>query len=213
MIQSISRVNWIAVLCCFLVITGLPACKNKQKILEQQELAIKQENTAKAKSLLNSILNDNGNMTLAEKERVLLQAKGIGSDDPEVLALMRQVEEQLARERDNLPMATEPEPETKSESELSMENKLEQLFNQITVAGSTDQANALIDQGLRLFSGPQAPVLIIINKSGDIKDYDEPTTILNYLNYLKDQKANPNQVFDVVTNSNGIITELELIKR
>ncbi len=75
------------------------------------------------------------------------------------------------------------------------------------------QANTLIDQGLRMFTTPNTPVLIIINKSGDIKDYDEPTTIQNYLNYLKDQKENTNTIFNVVQDSNGLIQELELIKR
>ena len=214
MIQSVKKVNWLAILCCLLVLTSVPACKNKQKLAEQQNLAIKQENAQKAKSLLNTILNDNGDLTLVEKKRLLNKAKAIKSDDPEVLDLMAQVEQQLAREEDNVPLASEPDPPVETmEVDVDLATKLNQLFSQITAAGSSGEANNLIDQGLRLFERPDAPVLIIVNKSGDIKDYDEPTTILNYLNYLKDQKVNPNNIFNVVQDSNGIIKELELIKR
>jgi len=211
MIQSVLKANWLTILCCLLIFTALPACKNKQKIAEQQNLAIKQENAQKAKSMLNSILNDNGDMTLAEKRRIYNQVMGINSDDPEVLDLIAQVEQQLAREENNLPLASEPE--TKTDEELTMEAKIAQLFDQVAQARSVGQANTLIDQGLRLFTTPNAPVLIIINKSGDIKDYDEPTTIQNYLNYLKDQKESPNAIFNMVQDSNGLIQELELIKR
>ena len=55
-------------------------------------------------------------------------------------------------------------------------------------------------------------MLIIISKEGKTVDYDRPTTIKNYLNYLKDTKNNINQVEKVLYDSNGKIKELELIK-
>jgi hypothetical protein len=64
-----------------------------------------------------------------------------------------------------------------------------------------------------MFSSRDVPVLIIINQSGNLKDYDEPTTIGRYLNYLKDRKASPNAVHNLVKDANGKISELELIKK
>ena len=57
------------------------------------------------------------------------------------------------------------------------------------------------------------PVLIIINQSAGFNDYDRPTTIEKYLNYLKDQKISPNKVHEIKYNANGKINELELIKK
>jgi hypothetical protein len=69
-----------------------------------------------------------------------------------------------------------------------------------------------INDALGLFNSPDAPVLIIISKTGDIVDYDRPTTIKNYLNYLKDTKNNINKVEKIVYDDNGKIKELELLK-
>jgi hypothetical protein len=57
------------------------------------------------------------------------------------------------------------------------------------------------------------PVLIIISQAGGFNDYDRPTTIGKYLDYLKDQKVYTNTIEQVKYDSNGKITELELIKK
>ena len=75
------------------------------------------------------------------------------------------------------------------------------------------QANRLINETLQLFSSNDVPVLIIISQAGGFNDYDRPTTIENYLNYVKDQKVNRNGVSDLKFNDAGKITEVELIKR
>lgn len=56
-------------------------------------------------------------------------------------------------------------------------------------------------------------MLIIISQAGGFNDYDRPTTIEKYLNYLKDQKISRNSVNDIKYNTNGKISELELIKK
>jgi hypothetical protein len=66
---------------------------------------------------------------------------------------------------------------------------------------------------LQLFANDNAPVLIIISRSGNVVDYDRPTTIRKYLEYIKDQKVVRNKVENVVYNADGKITELELIKK
>ena len=193
------------ILCTLLIITG--SCKNQQKIAES-EAQVKAENTALAKSILNSILNDDGQMSMAEKEQQLRKARALNSDDPEVQRLIAQVEEMLMREHEAVETVKEPPKPDPAEEET-----LAELFEKIAGAGNANASNALIEEGLDMFTSPEAPVLIIINKSGNLKDYDEPTTIQRYLNYLKDQQSSPNVVYDLVKDSNGKISELELIKK
>ncbi len=63
-----------------------------------------------------------------------------------------------------------------------------------------------------MFSSPDTPVLIVINESNGEKDYDRPTTIREYLNYLKDQKKNINKIQKLEFDDAGKITEVELRK-
>lgn len=90
--------------------------------------------------------------------------------------------------------------------------KLNQYFGAIAGSSNVSSANASINEALTLFASPETPVLIVISESGGMKDYDKPTTIKQYLNYLKDQKKNPNAIADIKTNGEGKITELELKK-
>ncbi|MBK5278942.1 MAG: nucleoid-structuring protein H-NS [Bacteroidia bacterium] len=90
--------------------------------------------------------------------------------------------------------------------------KLGQYFGAIAGSTSVSSANTSINEALTLFASPETPVLIVISESGGMKDYDKPTTIKQYLNYLKDQKKNPNTISDIKTNGAGKITELELKK-
>jgi negative regulator of genetic competence, sporulation and motility len=91
--------------------------------------------------------------------------------------------------------------------------KLEQYFNSISSAGSVASANSSIQEALRLFSSADTPVLIVISESGGQKDYDRPTTINDYLNYLKDQKKRADKIGSLQFDSSGKITEVELIKQ
>jgi hypothetical protein len=83
------------------------------------------------------------------------------------------------------------------------------------VAASRDasSANLAIREALQQFSSDDAPVLILISQEGDERDYDEPTTIRKYLEYLKDQRKAPDKVINAAYDSNGKIKELELQKR
>ncbi len=90
--------------------------------------------------------------------------------------------------------------------------KLGQYFGAIAGSGNVTSANTSINEALTLFASPETPVLIVISEADGTKDYDKPTTIKQYLNYLKDQKKNPNTIADIKTNGEGKITELELKK-
>ena len=128
-------------------------------------------------------------------------------NDPEVDALIRQVEARLAAERAAM------EEETRGTESVEAEQRLNQYFDAIANAGSLTAANRNINEALSLFSTPDALVLIIISKSGGQKDYDRPTSIKKYLEYLKDQKKNINAIDKIVYDSQGKIRELELIKK
>jgi hypothetical protein len=85
-------------------------------------------------------------------------------------------------------------------------------FSAIADAGSIPEANNNIREALTMFSSSEAVVLIEVFNSENDVDYDEPTTISKYLNYVKDQKRNPNKIQDIVYDSNGKIKELVLRK-
>ena len=91
-------------------------------------------------------------------------------------------------------------------------SKLNQYFEAISNSSSVASANSSINEALALFASPETPVLIVISESGGMKDYDRPTTIKDYLNYLKDQRKNINSISDVKSDGAGKITELELRK-
>lgn len=120
-------------------------------------------------------------------------------------------EQAAAAERARL----EAEEKLRRENEMkanSPTNKLNQYFNAIAQAGNTASANTSINEALTMFASPNTPVLIVISEEGGIKDYDKPTTIKDYLNYLKDQKKSINAISDIKTDGTGKITELELRK-
>lgn len=114
----------------------------------------------------------------------------------------REAEEQAKRDAEANAAARNVEPR----------QKLNNYFNSISTASSVAAANGSINEALTLFATPQTPVLIVISEYNGQKDYDRPTTIIDYLNYLKDQKKNMNKISDVKYDASGKITELELTK-
>lgn len=125
--------------------------------------------------------------------------------------------EQEARQRE----LAEEERRRAEEERLAQERaernapatKLATYFSAIANSTSVTSANQTINEALALFSSPEAPVLIVISESNGQKDYDRPTTIREYLNYLKDQRKNVNRISDVQVDDAGRITELELVKK
>lgn len=113
---------------------------------------------------------------------------------------------------DVVEVAEEVVEERVPEKIISKEQKLNNYFSGVTSASSTNLANSNIDQALTMFSNPDAPVLIVIYNDGANPDYDEPTTISKYLNYLKDTKTKAATVEEVVYDSEGLIKELVLKK-
>ena len=111
------------------------------------------------------------------------------------------------------PPAEEKPVEVKKPAELTLEAQLEKNFQAIADAGSVDYANRTIGETMRFFASKDAPVFIVFYRENGVKDYDKPTTIEKYLNYLKDQKKNPNKIDKLIFNDQGKIEEIELTTR
>ena len=191
---------------------GMGACKSKKKLAKEKEAAAYAARVNTAKTTLLDILNDNTTMSLDEKEAAVESIKVMNLNDPEIDELLRQADAKLAAERAAL-NKPKPAPVNAGESDKDKQKQtaitINDYFASLASATSVSQANMLIIDALKLFTSPEAPVLIIISKSGDQVDYDRPTTIKNYLNYLKDTKNNTNRVEKIVYDASGKIKELE----
>ncbi len=97
--------------------------------------------------------------------------------------------------------------------EPTMSERLDNQFVAIANASSTTVANQRISETIRMFSNGNAPVLIIFYRSDGVEDYDEPTTISKYLNYLKDTGNSTAIVEEMVMDDYGRIKELVLKRK
>lgn len=194
---------------------GFSSCKSQKKAAEKQAAAEYAAKKDKAKQDLLDILNDNTTMSLDQKEKRVAEIKAANYNDPEIDELIKQAEQKLADERSEMNRlameAKQKEEEVSMRKEMTT-STIQDYFRSIASASNVSEANIFIKDALSLFASPDVPVLIIINRSGDVVDYDRPTTILNYLNYLKDTKNDINKVDKVTYDDAGKIKELELIK-
>ena len=199
-------------LAAFIMLGGTTSCKSKKKLAKEAAEAEYKSKVEQAVKDLNAILDDETLWTLEEKEARVQTIKDWNLQNPEVDDLISQVEKKLARER-----AQKDEEERRAAEEREKANAADVVlgrnFNSIANASSTSQANRVINETLGLFESPNVPVLIIIKQNAGFNDYDRPTTIEKYLNYVKDQKKATEKVHEIKYNSNGKINELELIKK
>jgi hypothetical protein len=205
----------LVLLAAFITIGGTTSCKSKKQLAKEAAEAEYKAKVSEAIRDLTAILNDEVVWTLEEKENRVQTIKDWNLQNAEVDDLLFQVEKKLARERAQAEQRAREEAEAARAAEAARlpKNVLERNFASICSASSVTQANRIINETLNLFESNNAPVLIIISQAGGFNDYDRPTTIENYLNYIKDQKVNRNKVYNLKTNDNGKITEVELIKK
>ncbi len=198
---------------------GMYSCKSQKKMAAKEAAEAEAKKIAKAKADLELLLSDNSGLTLVEKESRLNSIKALNIEDPEVKALIVKVEDKLKREREALTAKERAEQLTRErEEQLRREGAaapkgLAEYFDLIAKTTDLTTSNKYISEALGLFANENVPVLIIIAKSGDVVDYDRPTTIKKYLEYIKDQKISRNSIENVVYDASGKITELELIKK
>ncbi|MBN2175284.1 MAG: hypothetical protein JW731_14210 [Bacteroidales bacterium] len=189
-------------------------CKSKKKLAQETAAKEYAEKVEKAIAELQALLNDDGTMPLAEKERRLGDIKSQNLNDPTVNDLIQKVEAKIAAEKAALLKQKEQEEKMREkEMEKSRYAYINDYFIQIARASDPDEANQKINEAMKLYASEDVPVLIIIYKEGDVVDYDKPTTIKQYLNFVKDQKKYSNDIYNVKMDEYGQITELELIKK
>jgi len=209
MIKRILKITFLLMI-AFSISAGMSGCKSKKKLAREAAAAEYASKVEQAKKDLLSIINDEGDMTLQQKENKLQRVKDLNLNEPEILALIRQAEEVIAAEKEEMRKKWEEEQAKKLEAtSLSLADH----FALVAGASSIDAANAKINEALKIFASPDTPVLIIISQEGDMKDYDRPTTAKKYLEYLKDQKKNLNEIDNIEYDENGKIKLLELIKK
>jgi hypothetical protein len=127
-------------------------------------------------------------------------------------AKLRSDEEQKRKEAEE---AARREADARQQNETTTSEpkaRLNEYFQSIATSGNVASSNSSITEALTLFTSPDAPVLIVISEEGGQKDYDRPTTIRQYLNYLKDTKNNSNTITNLLFDNSGKITEVELRK-
>ena len=195
----------MVLLAAFITLGGTTSCKSKKRLAKEAAEAEYKSRVEQAVQDLNAILDDETLWTLEEKEARVQTIKDWNLQNVEVDDLIYQVEKKLARER--------AQKEEEREKANAADVVLGRNFSSIANAGSVSQANRIISETLGLFESPNTPVLIIIKQNQGFNDYDRPTTIEKYLNYLKDQKKPAEKVHDIKYNANGKINELELIKK
>ncbi len=186
---------------------GTGGCKAKKEA--RAAAAAKAETIAKARADLLSVINDQGSMTLEEKEEVVARVKDMNLQDAEIQNLIDRAEAAIAEERSagRGSPATGPSTGSGTVNAASMNNTLRDIAR-----ASGSEANFKIQEAMSMFASPDTPVLIVISQSGDQVDYDEPTTIKKYLDYLKDTRNEPATVKNLEFDANGKIKEVELTK-
>lgn len=193
---------------------GTGGCKSKKKLAEEAAAKEYAEKVEKAIAELNAILNDDGTMPLFEMERRLNDIKTQNLNDPTVNDLITKVEAKIAMEKEAIRLQEIEDAKIKeAANEKTKYFYIEEYFGQIAAAMTAEEANARIRETLKLFSSGDAPLLIIISRTADGDDYDKPSTIEKYLNYVKDTKNSPNNVDNVTVDDYGQITAIELIKK
>ncbi len=215
----------IGLLALVLAAPMITSCGSNKKALAAAEAkkkadaaAAKQRKVDRAVSDLTALLNDE-TKTADQLQAALNEIKGRGANDPEVTRLIKLVEEKIATKRKTEAEAKAKADEERRKAEDAKNNAnagpttVDGYFGAIANAPSTMEANKMIANAMKMFSSEEADVLIIISMVDGEPDYDEPTTIGKYLNYLKDQKKNLNKVYKTEKDAAGKIKLLELIKK
>jgi len=204
----------VIVLMIGVMAVGSTGCKSKKKLAQEQAAAEYAEKVQKALADLQAILDDDGTMPVSEMERRLNDIKAMNLNDDAVNEKIKLVEEKIASLKEAWRLKKEAEKEQERlNAEKTKYDYINEYFVRIANTQDVNAANGLIKEALKMYSSDDTPVLIIIHQEGDVVDYDKPTTIKKYLNFVKDQKKYNNKISSVKFDPYGQITELELIKK
>ncbi|MDP1621511.1 MAG: hypothetical protein Q8M08_04140 [Bacteroidales bacterium] len=178
--------------------------QQKLKTLLAEQTQAKALKIDLARAALYDLLLNKDNKSADEMEMELNAIKRQNLGDTEIDELIARVEKKIQDMRAG------------GGSSLPVKAQLENAFTTIANSaktGNLSQAESTIQKTLQYFSSDDVPVLIIISREGSIVDYDKPTTIKRYLQFLKDTKSSKNDIDAIMTDNNGKIKGLDLIKR
>lgn len=203
----------LIIMMALVTIGGTTSCSSKKK-LAKKEYEAKVEQSKKD---LNAIINEQTQWTLEEQLSRVNEIEQYNLQNSEVDELIVKAKDKLAKAKAEKDRVAEEERLRAIEAEKANAMKpvtsLQDYFAIIAAAPDAETANDKIAEALEMFSSSDVPVLIIIYQLGDVVDYDAPTTIDKYLNYIKDQKVVNVDVNNIKYDNNHKITELELIKK
>jgi len=216
MLKFSSRIT-VMMLIMAIAIGGATSCKSK-RLAKKAAAAEYAAMVEQAKKDLNAIIDEETTWSLDEQAARVATIKTYNIDDPEVQELIEKAELKIAELRvEEERLAEEERLRREEEARLKAAQSefavIDNAFKGIAGAGSYDVANQKIDAAMQQFASPDVPVLIIISQAGGFNDYDRPTTISNFLNYLKDKKEYKYKVASVKQDNLGKITEIELITK
>ncbi len=204
-------------LATIIITSSFTSCKSKKKIAREKAAAEYAMKVDQSKKDLTAMLNGTTSWSLDEQDSRLNVIKSYNIDDPDVVDLISKVESKLSMDRAEAERQAEEEKlrleeEERTKAATAKYQGIDDQFNAIATAQSVDIANNKIDIALQQFATPDIPVLIIISQVNGYNDYDRPTTIAKFLNYLKDKQSYKYEVESLKRDGLGKITELELIK-
>ena len=203
------------------MLSSATGCKSKKAAARAKATAEATQNSKanEAKATLKAIVNGETTWSLQEKEARLNAIKNAGINDAEVSQLIKEAEKRISDERvaagldSGKPkvVAADSKPATGTTAvKETTETRLNTLFDRIAAGNNVSES---MKEAKAMFKSSDVPVLIIISQSAQITDYDRPTTIDKYLEYLKDQKVSRNKVHSVKYDTDNKIEELELIRK
>ena len=198
-----------------IAIGGITSCNSKKKMAQERAEAHAAE-VNRAKRDLNKIIEGETTWTLDEQAKKVAAIKAKNWNNDDVDQLIENAEETINFKRAEAARIAEEErlrgeEDARRRANQSEFSVIDNQLGSIAGAGSVDEANMLINTALTQYATPDIPVLIIISQSGGFNDYDRPTTISKFLNYLKDKKQYKYKVESVKRDGLGKITEMELI--
>lgn len=217
--RIISLPQVMIILLALFIALGGTSCKSKKKIAAEKAAIELANKIAQAKATLTDLLRDDNPKTWQEKKNELDRIKAMQLRDPEVEELIDQVEVKLEKERLAMLKKQQEEADRKAREDAKRQknaqlDNINSHFQAIASAPTVAEANTRIDRALSLYASKDVPVLIVISKYGNNqKDFDRPTTIEKYLNYLKDIKKYNKVIEDVKYDDYGKIVEVELIEK
>jgi hypothetical protein len=214
-IAAVLRTNlMLALVVISVAIIVSPGCSGRKKA-EQAAQEQRDKAVQDALKSLKALMTDNG-MSLEQKRAEWNRIKNLNLNHPEVNELLEKVDAYLKLQEQRM-AEDKAEAERRAAEKEKSKKAFQQVlthFERIANAPSVDDANRHIQEALGLFTSAQVPVLIVISTAPNgSKDYDRPTTIRKYLDYIKDQRRYEKQADLLKLDEQGKIKELELIKQ